>query len=188
MVSRCTDYVSIKTFLELILSQYMMYIAKVCGKDKQWQTALNLLKDMKQNSINANQHTYSVLINALGNNGQWERALNMLDQMKEKGMKVNVITYNSAIAALAKASRKVPIYDNSSSVSSNNDFWMKAMDILELMKSERVWPDKYSYSSAITCCASEARYQEALDLIKIMKDGPAKIRPNRISYTGAMSK
>ena len=69
-----------------------------------------------------------------------------------------------------------------------NELWKKAMDILHEMQSKRVWPDKYSYSSAISCCASGARYQEAIDLIKVMRNGPAKIRPNRISYTGAMSK
>lgn len=59
---------------------------------------MDLLNDMKRNSIIPNQHTYSAVINALGNSGQWERALDVLDQMVEKDMKVNVITYNSAIA------------------------------------------------------------------------------------------
>lgn len=136
---------------------------------------------MKRNNIIANQHTYSAVINALGNSGQWERALDILDQMKEKDMKVNVVAYNSAISALAKASRGVNANDR------GVNLWRKSLDILNQMKREKVWPDKYSYSSAIACCASEARYKEALDLLQMMKNGPAKIRPNRISYTGAMS-
>lgn len=89
--------------------------------------------------------------------------------------------------ALAKASRG----NNSNDArmdEQRSQLWIKAMELLDRMRAEKVWPDKYSYSSAITCCASGARYQEALNLIKIMRNGPAKIKPNRISYTGAMSK
>lgn len=186
---------------------YVLHVlsCKVCGKGRQWRTALDLMNDMKKNSIIPNQHTYSALINALGNSGQWERALDVLDQMREKNMKINVFAYNSAIAALAKASRSRSIGSNSSrsnmsssgSNSKSNEggesdydktkLWIRAMELLNQMKKDRVWPDKYSYSSAISCCAAGSRYEEALDLIKVMRDGPGKLRPNRISYTGAMS-
>lgn len=154
----------------------------VCAKDKEWRKALDLMADMKRNNINANQHTYSAIINALGNSGQWERALDVLNQMKEKEMKVNVVAYNSAISALAKASR------NANTIDKTVKLWEEALGLINQMKKEKVWPDKYTYSSAIACCASDARYEEALDLIEVMRNGPAKIRPNRISYTGAMSK
>ncbi len=166
----------------------MQYYCLVCGKDKQWRIALDLLSDMKRNSIIANQHTYSAVINALGNSGQWERALDVLNQMKEKGMKVNVFTYNSAINALAKASRGSGITNDPNSDVTDGQLWIKAMNLLDQMKAERVWPDKYSYSSAITTLSSGARYQEAIDLIKIMRNGPSTIRPNKIAYTGAISK
>ena len=160
-----------------------------CGKDREWRASLELLNDMKKNSIIPNQHTYSAVINALGNNGQWERALEVLDQMREKEMKINVVTYNSAIAALAKASRsKTSARGGNVADFDKGKLWIKAMELLDQMKAEKVWPDKYSYSSTITCCSSGARYQEALDLIKVMRNGPSKVRPNKISYTGAMSK
>lgn len=169
------------------LAQSSTSLYEVCGKNRDWRNALELLNDMKRNSIFPNQHTYSALINALGNSGQWERALDVLNQMKEKNMRVSVVAYNSAIAALAKESRKVGV-DDAGSGMKRDEMWKKAIELLDEMKADRVWPDKYSYSSAITCCASGARYEEAINLIKTMRSGPAKIRPNRISYTGAMSK
>mmetsp|Transcript_25730 Transcript_25730/g.31706 ORF Transcript_25730/g.31706 Transcript_25730/m.31706 type:complete len:838 (+) Transcript_25730:143-2656(+) len=159
-------------------------VINVCAKDRKWRMSLDLLKDMKKNNVIANQHTYSAVINALGNCGEWERAVEMLNQMKEKGMQINVITYNSAIAAIAKASRR-SMHDESSS--NTEELWKRALDVLDEMKSDRLWPDKYSYSSAISCCASAARYREAIDLIRVMQNGPAKIRPNKIAYTGAIT-
>ena len=69
------------------LAQSSTSLYEVCGKNRDWRNALELLNDMKRNSIFPNQHTYSALINALGNSGQWERALDVLNQMKEKKSK-----------------------------------------------------------------------------------------------------
>ena len=123
-------------------------------------------------------------------------------QMREKEMKISLITYNSAITALAKASRNNVRYSTRTFVPANLNYgtprnieggideahlWRKALGLLKQMKEERIWPDEYSYSAAISACGSGGRFQEALDLIKTMRAGGSKLRPNKIAYTGAIS-
>lgn len=47
--------------------------------------------------------------------------------------------------------------------------------------------DGFSFSSAISCCGSEGRWEEALQLMGIMEKGGPRTRPNRIAYTAAIS-
>ena len=110
--------------------------------------------------------------------------------MADRGMKINVVTYNAAISALAKAARnnvRQSIGDDSTGID-EQQLWKRAMSLIYRMKKERIWPDLYSYSAAISACGSGGEYQEALALLKTMKFGPAKLRPNRVAYTGAICK
>ncbi len=107
--------------------------------------------------------------------------------MKEKEMKISKIVYNAAIAAIAKGARQNVNSSMSTDIHIDEEnLWIKASDLLSEMKSKRVWPDAYTYSSVISACASAGRYQEALDIIKEMQSGPPRNRPNKIAYTGAI--
>jgi pentatricopeptide repeat protein len=105
--------------------------------------------------------------------------------MREKGMKANLITYNNAITALSKASRQRARY---SELSDKEGLWTRVMLLIQQMKDDGIEPDGFSLSSAISCCGAEGRWQEALELIKVMKMGGPRTRPNKISYTAAISK
>ena len=110
--------------------------------------------------------------------------------MTEKGMKINVVTYNAAISALAKTARqnvRQSLGDDITRID-EQQLWKRALSLMNQMSRDRVWPDVYSYSAAISACGSGGCWKEALSLIKRMKSGPSKLRPNRISYTGAISK
>merc|ERR1712238_100105 len=112
--------------------------------------------------------------------------------------KVNVITYNSAITALAKTARintRQSMNKHPSALDDPRDvvgviddeqLWKRALMLLEQMKKENVSPDVYSYSSAISACGACGRFQEALDLITIMRKR-RQTKPNKIAYTGAIS-
>jgi len=156
-----------------------------CAKAHEYEDALDLLSDMKNNNVLPNEYTYSSVITACGNCGQWKKALDLLDTMKKNGMKVSTITYNSVISALSKGARQ-SIKGASDTKTDPQNLWIKALELLEEMKSKRVWPDMYTYSGVLSCCASGGRYKEALDLIKTMQNGPPRVRPNKIAYTGAI--
>jgi pentatricopeptide repeat protein len=110
--------------------------------------------------------------------------------MREQGMSVNLITYNAAITALSKASRlraKNPAKFSSEGMHSEG-LWTRALLLLGQMKKDGIDPDGFCYSSAISCCGAEGRWEEALKLIDVMKQGGPRTRPNKISYTAAISK
>lgn len=116
-------------------------------------------------------------------------------QMRDKGMQINLITYNAAITALAKAAKQSsrPNY-RSKEKSDNADeghrgkLWTRALQLLERMESDGIKPDGFSYSSAISCCGADGRWEEALELIDRMKKGGPRTRPNKIAYTAAICK
>eukprot|EP00563_Minutocellus_polymorphus_P002694 CAMPEP_0181027756 /NCGR_PEP_ID=MMETSP1070-20121207/4324_1 /TAXON_ID=265543 /ORGANISM="Minutocellus polymorphus, Strain NH13" /LENGTH=1000 /DNA_ID=CAMNT_0023104999 /DNA_START=50 /DNA_END=3052 /DNA_ORIENTATION=- len=157
-----------------------------CAKGKMWRKALDILDEMRTRGVQPTEVTYSVAITACGNGGQWQRAMELLNQMRMKGMSINVITYSSTISALAKAARR-NMKETGGGEGSSEELSSKALDLLEQMKKEGVEPDTYSYSGAISACASAGRWEEALDLMAQMKKGGPKTRPNRITYTGAIS-
>ena len=117
-------------------------------------------------------------------------------KMREKGMAVNLITYNAAITALSKASRyrvsnRQKHHSQQQSYTfeaEDEELWTRAMFLLEQMKEDGLEPDGFSFSSAISCCGSEGRWQEALKLMNVMKQGGPRTRPNKVAYTAAICK
>lgn len=117
-------------------------------------------------------------------------------------MRINLITYNSAITALSKASKMNAKFGTKPSRSAdaasspnnealnmdNDQLWVRALELIEQIKADGMEPDGFSYSAAISCCGSGGRWKEALDLIKTMKSGGPKTRPNKIAYTAAICK
>jgi pentatricopeptide repeat protein len=109
-------------------------------------------------------------------------------------MSVNLITYNAAITALSKASRRnnknVVKYNRNQPPSSSQDegLWTRVVMLLQQMKEDGIQPDGFSFTSAISCCGAEGRWEEALGLMAVMKKGGPRTRPNKIAYTAAICK
>ena len=114
-------------------------------------------------------------------------------------MSINLITYNAAITALSKAARRYSRDGGGMRNNSKNrprgddalpkeDLWTRALLILKQMKDEGIEPDGFCYASAISCCGSEGRWKEAMELIEVMKKGGPRTRPNKVAYTAAICK
>lgn len=108
-------------------------------------------------------------------------------KMKNNDMKISTITYNAVISALSKAAKK-NIKGDTETKTDSQELWKLSLKLLEEMKSNRVWPDLYTYSGVLSCCASGGCYEEALHIIKTMQNGPPRVRPNKIAYTAAICK
>lgn len=147
-----------------------------------WVQALELLDEMESKGIAPSEVTYSVTISACGNGGQWEKALELLDIMRNKNLRINLITYNAAITAVSKAAKQL-----SKSHTGDGNLWTRAMDLLDRMRADGIEPDGFSFSSAISCCGAEGRWEEALQLLDRMEDGGPRTRPNKIAYSAAIS-
>jgi pentatricopeptide repeat domain-containing protein 1 len=146
------------------------------------QQALKLLKEMEERGIEPSEVAYSVTIKACGAGGHWRRALDLVDTMRSKKMPVNLYVYNAAITAVSKAAKQL-----SKSGDSEVQMWKEVMVLLDAMRRDGIDPDGFSFSSAISCCGSEGRWKEALELIDVMLKGGPKTRPNKIAYTAAIS-
>lgn len=108
-------------------------------------------------------------------------------------MRINLITYNAAITALAKAAKQSSRrqqhqkqFQKNFETGNDEQLWLRAMDLLEQMKKDKISPDGFSFSSAISCCGAEGRWEEALELIDRMQRGGPRTRPNKIAYTAAI--
>jgi pentatricopeptide repeat protein len=112
-------------------------------------------------------------------------------------MRINAITYNSAISALAKAARSESRQqrrfdynkeDETDHAQNSDILWRRALDLIECMEKEGVKRDVFTYSAAISTCGAAGRWQETVNLINTMKsDGGRDTKPNRVSYTSAIS-
>ena len=158
-------------------------VIEACAKARMWKRALELLDEMDENGIAPSDVTYSVTITACGNGGQWEKALEILETMREKNLSINLITYNAAITAISKAAKQ----SAKSQSSDDGQLWKTVMKLLDQIRADGLEPDGFSFSSAISCCGAEGRWEEALELIALMQKGGPRTRPNKIAYTAAIS-
>ncbi|CAB9518912.1 Pentatricopeptide repeat-containing protein [Seminavis robusta] len=173
-------------------SYFYAAVIEVAANARQWKRALELLDEMEEKGVPPSDVVYSLTIKACGNGGKWQSALNLLEKMRSKGMRINLITYNAAIAALAKAAKRSAKYPTGrpwrpqEPDSGKICFWVRAIELLDQMKKDNIKPDGFSFSSAISCCGAEGRWQEALALIDLMKKGGPRTQPNRVAFTAAI--
>lgn len=50
-----------------------------------WERALDLLNEMKAQGVQANEVTYSILLDLLASAGQWQRALHLFMTLDREG-------------------------------------------------------------------------------------------------------
>lgn len=171
-------------------------VIDACAKAKMWNEAFELLDDMKKNKVIPNEYTYSSAITACGNCGKWKKALELFDQMKSNDLKASAVGYNAVISALARGAR-LQMESNSTTFSGTMDdendgdhhldLSVKSVLLLDEMKRFKIRPDIYTFSSVMSCLSSYGKYQEAITLISNMRNGPPRVHPNKIIYTGAIS-
>jgi pentatricopeptide repeat protein len=147
-----------------------------------WQQALKLLAEMEERGMEPSEVAYSVTIKACGEGGQWRKALELVETMRARNVTVNVYVYNAAITAIAKAAKQ-----RSKGGDGETNLWTEVLALLSHMRRDGIEPDGFSYSSAISCCGAEGRWEEALELLDVMNKGGPRTRPNKVAYTAAIS-
>ena len=73
-----------------------MYCAVInsCGYAGRLDKALEVVEEMKKNSVRGNVILYTTLIHACKLSGDFEQALKSFEEMKQAGVQPNIITYN----------------------------------------------------------------------------------------------
>lgn len=142
-------------------------LINVCEKIKDWKGALDLLRQMDDESVPKNEITYSSAISACEKGGNWRTALDLLKTMKEKRIMPTAIAYNAAISACEKGLNP-----------------SKALEIFDEMKREGVRPTVVTFSALISACEKGQQWKLALQVLEEMK---ATFGPNVIAYSAAIS-
>lgn len=169
-------------------SYFYAAIIEACGKSNQWRRALDMLEQMKTEGIAPNGYIYSITITACGYGKQWQKSLDLLDEMRKEGIRINLITYNSAITSLARAAKQPSGHtEQAGELDAREELWIRALQLLDQMKSDGIKPDGFSFASAISCCGASGRWNEAVNLLEVMRKGGPRLRPNKVAYTSAIT-
>ena len=62
-----------------------------CEKGGQWERALSLFRQMREEGVQPNGISYCATLAACDKGGQWEIALALLKEMREEGVQPDVI-------------------------------------------------------------------------------------------------
>ncbi|CAN0288778.1 unnamed protein product, partial [Ectocarpus sp. 12 AP-2014] len=160
-------------------------LANVLGSCGEWERAVALLDDMRARGLRPDVITYSALVSACEKAGQVEASLSLLEEMAREGVDANERTFSAAIKSISSASS----FSSSSSSSSSSSetkpsaSWQKVAK-LHAEARRRGKANVVTYSAAISACAKEKRWRDALALLAEMRrDG---IEPNDYSFSAAM--
>jgi pentatricopeptide repeat protein len=144
-----------------------------CTKGGEAEKALKLFDLLcADDAVQPDNYSFNVVMHAC-QGGRWKRAIDFLESMSKKhGLKPDVISYSTAAAAVASG---LPLEDAQ---------WRTCVGLLDIMAERGIAPDKFTYSSVITCCAKAGRAAEALRVFWRMEEGD--VSPNVITYSGVL--
>lgn len=101
----------------------------------------------------------------LGKQGNYKRALIEIERAE---FPLNLFIYNAALTACAKSKK-----------------WKEALQLLENMRENVIYPDVRTYTAAIDACSKGGRWEKAVSLLEQMQtiDG---VEPDIICYTAVI--
>lgn len=109
----------------------------VFSKAGEWETALEILRGMKERGVRANEFVYNQAITACGNGGQWKWAVYLLKVMDAvDGVSADVVSYNAAISACGRGGQSE----------------LAVVLLREMQEEKDVAPNATSYGAAISAC------------------------------------
>ncbi|CAK9005509.1 unnamed protein product [Durusdinium trenchii] len=130
------------------------FSSAITSMETQWRWALQLLREMLEDGMEANVFTYSSAISVCDKAQQWQRALVLLDEMGLDSVEANVVSFNAAINACATSAK-----------------WTFAIALLHSMWQETVEADPMTFSSVVSSLEKCTQWQEAVEVVSNMASG-----------------
>ncbi|CAE8623607.1 unnamed protein product [Polarella glacialis] len=127
-----------------------------CEKGKQWEKALSLLVEMREQGLPLETIAFSAAISACEGARRWDFAIWLLEEMVLDSAAPNSVTYTSAIGSCARAAQ-----------------WTWAILLLDEMSWRQLEVGAVALSSAIAACEATAPSATAAPqlLAKLSADG-----------------
>uniref|UniRef100_A0A803MAD0 PROP1-like PPR domain-containing protein n=1 Tax=Chenopodium quinoa TaxID=63459 RepID=A0A803MAD0_CHEQI len=139
------------------------------GRAGQWRWATNIMEDMLRAAIPPSRSTYNNLINACGSCGNWREALKICKQMTDNGVGPDLVTHNIILSSYKTGAQ-----------------YSKALSYFELMKGTNIRPDTTTLNIVIYCLAKLGHYEEAVGVLKSMREKKSECRPDVVTFTSIM--
>eukprot|EP00434_Breviolum_minutum_P027986 symbB.v1.2.024761.t1/scaffold2368.1/size81091/4 len=134
--------------------------AIACGEE--WEWAIQLLKDLQCNALEANDVTCSAVISACGQSREWELGLYLLKESAQNRT-CSIITFNSAISNSIT-------YTSTISACEKGQRWQWAMHFMNEMKSRILKCNSIAYYAVVRACESQHQWQKALELFATFEE------------------
>eukprot|EP00439_Symbiodinium_sp_Y106_P068792 s1082_g11.t1 len=118
------------------------------GSAMNWDSALNILRDMSDWLLQANSRSFSSLLPSVNRAGEWELSLRLFEEMAVVRAEQDVLAHKGALSAMQQGQR-----------------WEQSLQHLASMQDSRLTPDAVCYTTVITGCSKAALWQTAVDLL-----------------------
>ena len=125
-------------------------LAAACGKSQAWETALGLIGDARHQSLRLNAITFGAGALACQVTAFWRRCTQLLSTARQMSTQVNVVCCTALLHACGRAS--------------GEGKW--AFAVLDFMRTEAMQLTEVSFGAAMSACAPEGQWQDALVLFK----------------------
>eukprot|EP00913_Durusdinium_trenchii_P020313 g19084.t1 len=133
-----------------------------------WREVIALFASMKEQSIQADAYSFSVVSSACEKASQWSLALDTFIQMRTEGLVPNVVNFAGAMSACGRAAR-----------------WRMALSLMKELPGLQLEADAAVYNSLISACSRASEWRESLRLFKRMERGLGP-KPTLVTY-GALA-
>nr|VDD47358.1 unnamed protein product [Brassica oleracea] len=129
-------------------------IGSLCSRGK-LDLALKVFDQLLSDNCQPTVITYTILIEATMLDGGVDEALKLLDEMLSRGLKPDMFTYNTIIREIALL---------------NQGKWEEGEKLMSKMFSDKCEPNVVTYSILITTLCRDGKIDEALNLLRLMKE------------------
>jgi len=117
-----------------------------------WQSALELVDEMRDKNIQPDERTYNTIISACKRSNEWEAAFSIALNLKKYGIQPSIVTINTVISALDKGGK-----------------WQAGIALFRSAKERALAPDHITYTALIISCANANAWAQALELVEEMR-------------------
>lgn len=179
-------------------------VVSACGRDKQWPSALELLRIMEVGRIARDAVLCSGTISACcAAGGRWQLLHTLLRAMAADAVAMDTVAFNAAITACEKggqwaaalallcamsATRIEPDTITHNAVISACEkcgVWSFALSLCASMLHQSIHQDTITYNAVISACENAAKWRVPFSLLDDM--GQQRVHSDRISYSATSS-
>ena len=135
----------------------------------QWEKALSLLDEMRNERVKPNTIVYSAAISACGVAGEWEAALEVLKRMRAQRVQPNTITYVGEVSTFVKSFGEVTDdgghfsnrYNAAIQACDRGGVWQRAVELFDAMEVEGIARDAITYNAIAQACQRAGQWDLA---------------------------